>query len=155
MKNTLISLALLLVVSSAGGQKLKESEVPMAVRQAFAKQFATAKGVKWSKESETEYEAEFKSSVGVQSANFDSAGKWLITETEVPAKSLPTAVQATLKKDFEKYKIEESENAETPDQGSFYEIELKQGEKSIVVQLTPAGKVLKTEEVKKEGKKKH
>ena len=154
MKTTLINLVLLLAVSSASGQALKESEVPMAVRQAFAKQFSAVNGVKWSKESDTEYEAEFKTAGAEQSTNFDSAGKWLITETEVPAKSLPAAVQATLKKDFEKYKLEEAEKAETPDRGTFYEIELEQGEKSMVVQITPAGKVLKTEEAKEEGKKK-
>ena len=42
------------------GQKLKESEVPTAVKDAFSKSFPNAKKVAWSKETDTEFEAEFK-----------------------------------------------------------------------------------------------
>lgn len=150
MKVILIPAVVLLVASSACAQKLKESEVPAAVKQAFTKQFSGVKNVKWSKESETEFEAEFKTSQGEQSANFDQSGKWIITETEVSEKSLPAAVQATLKKEFANYKIEETEKAETADQGTFFEVKLEQGEKTIVAQISPDGKVLKTEEEKEE-----
>lgn len=148
MKAMFISAAILFVISGACGQKLKDAEVPNAVKQAFAKQFPTAKGVKWSKESTDEFEAEFKSAQGEQSANFDMNGKWLITETEVSEKSLPAAVQQTIKTQFSGYKIEETEKAETPDQGAFYEIKLERGEKTIVAQISSDGKVLKTEEEK-------
>ena len=153
MKQILIPVAMLLIVGSASGQKLKESEVPVAVKEAFKKQFATAKSVKWSKEGTDEFEAEFKSGKDEQAANFDKSGKWLITETEISEKSLPAAVQATIKKDFSGYKIEETEKADTPDKGSFFEIKLEKGEKTIIVQVSSDGKVLKQEE-EKEGDEK-
>src|SRR5689334_23593638 len=125
MKHVLISATISLVLlNGAFAQKLKESDVPNAVREAFAKQFPSIKNVKWSKESESEFEAEFKSSQGEQSANFDMSGKGLVTETDVPQKSLPAAVPATIKKDFAGYKIEESEKAETANHGTYFEIEL-------------------------------
>jgi hypothetical protein len=153
MKIILIPTAFLLVVSSACAQRMKESDVPAVVKQAFTKQFASAKGVKWSKESETEFEAEFKTSQGEQSANFDTSGKWLITETEISEKSLPAVVMQTLEREFAGYKVEESERAETPDKGSFYEIKLEQGRKTIIAQISGDGKIVKVEEEKEESDK--
>ncbi|MBS1543377.1 MAG: PepSY-like domain-containing protein [Bacteroidetes bacterium] len=154
MKNLLIQSALLLIVSQSFAQQMKDGDVPVAVRQAFSQKFPKAKEVKWSKESNTEYEAEFKGESANQSSNFDSSGKWLITETEISTKSLPTAVQATLKREFSGYKIEESELAQTPDRGTFYELELEKGQEAIVAQIDANGKTLKTEKSKESGEKK-
>lgn len=148
MKTIIIPVAALLIVSSACAQKLRESEVPVVVKEAFTKQFASIKKVKWSKESENEFEAEFKSSQGEQSANFDMNGNWLVTETEMSEKSLPAAVLATIKREFAGYEVEETEKAETPDNGTFFEVKLEQGKKAIVAQITTDGKVQKTEEEK-------
>jgi hypothetical protein len=152
MKITIL-IALMLVTGLSQAQTLKDSDVPAAVKTAFAKSFPNAKGTKWSKEGESEYEAEFKNGSLTQAANFDMAGKWLITETEIRKSDLPQAVQASLKKDFEGFKFEEIEKAETPDQGTFYEMELEKGEKSYEVQIAADGKVMKKTE-KKEGKEK-
>jgi hypothetical protein len=154
MKLTLISAGVLLLVSGACAQNLKEADVPVAVKEAFAKRFSSVKNVKWSKENDREFEVDFKSAQGDQSANFDVNGKWLSTETEVSLKSLPALVQQTVKKNFAGYKAEETEKAETPDNGNFYEIKLEKGEKTIVAQITAGGKVLKTEEEKEKSRHK-
>ena len=59
MKKIMIAV-LILVSGFAQAQKLKESEVPKAIKESFSKRFPNTKGVEWSKESSTEFEAEFK-----------------------------------------------------------------------------------------------
>ena len=148
MKNLMVVMAIL-VTGFSQAQKLKESEVPKSVKDSFAKHFPNTKGVEWSKESKTEFEAEFKKSGKEQSANFDQAGTWLLTETEIKKADLPQAVQAAIAKEFAGYKIEEAEKAEIADKGMFYEVELEKGELNYEVQFSADGKVLK-KEVKEE-----
>jgi len=135
----------------SSAQKLKESEVPEAVKNAFHQKFSGAKEVKWSKESAAEFEAEFEVGEQEQSATFDNTGKWTGTETEIKKSELPATVQATISKEFSGYKIDEAEKAESPDKDSFYEVELKNGKLKYEVQLSGDGKVIRKEEMK--GKK--
>jgi len=153
MKQIALVCAVVFVSGALHAQKLKESEVPEPVKSSFSKSFPNAKGVEWSKESEGEFEAEFKSGSLKHSANFDSSGKWLITETEIKKADLPTMVQATIKKEFGGLKIEEVEKVETPE-GISYEVELEKGEVTYSVQLASDGKILKKEE-RKEDKEDH
>ena len=154
MKKIVLVCAVILLAGLAQAQKLKESDVPSAVKESFAKRFPKTKEVKWSKESATEFEAEFKSGDMEQSANFDQAGKWLVTETEIKKSELPQAVQATIGREFAGFKIEEAEKAETFDKGMFYEVELEKGELNYEVQLSADGKILKKEEKKEKGDEK-
>jgi len=152
MKKVLIAITIL-VTGFAQAQKLKESEVPKAVKDSFAKRFPNLKGVEWSKESETEFEAEFKNAGKEQSANFDQAGKWLVTETEIKKADLPQAVQASIAKEFAGYKVEEAEKVETANDGIQYEVALEKGESNYEVLLSADGKVLKKEEKKEKDDK--
>ncbi|MEH6408263.1 MAG: hypothetical protein V7767_13365, partial [Leeuwenhoekiella sp.] len=72
MKNlkSLKILFLALVTFSCSSTK----EIPNAVNEAFAKKFPNAKSVKWDKETETEWEAEFKMDGMEYSANFTDEG---------------------------------------------------------------------------------
>ena len=141
-----------LLGGSAHAQKLKDSEVPTAVKQAFAKNFPSAKEVKWSKENATEFEAEFKSGATEKSANFDQSGKWVVTETEIKKSDLPQAVQAAVAKEFAGYKMDEIEKVEKPDNVVLYEMEIEKNKIVYEVQFTPDGKMIK-KEVKKEDRK--
>jgi len=147
MKYTMLFFVLVLSSGYAQAQKLKESEVPAPVKGAFTKRFPTVKQPTWSKENATAFEAEFKINDLEQSANFDEAGQWLGTETEMKKADLPSAVQATLAKEFAGYKIEEAEKAETS-AGIFYEVEVKKGKTTYEVQISPEGKVLSKKEQK-------
>ncbi len=153
MKQLVILCTALSLSGMVSAQKLKESEVPAPVQAAFKKNFPTAKGVEWSKENESEFEAEFKNGSVETAANFDASGKWLITETEIKKSELPAAVQAAVKKDFTGYDIEEVEKAETPDKEMLYEVKLEKGENTITLQLSKDGKVLKKEEGKEADEK--
>ena len=152
MKKIMLMIGLILMTGLTYAQKLKESDVPAAVKESFTKRFPKAKGVEWSKEGTTEFEAEFKNSGMEQSVNFDQGGKWLGTETEIKKSELPPAVQATIAKDFAGYKIEEAEKAETADKGTFYEVQLEKGDMNYEVQFSPDGRVLKKEEKKEDEK---
>ena len=70
MKTASVLCLVILMSRFASAQKLKESEVPEAVKKAFNQKFSGAKEVKWSKESATEFEAEFEVGEQEQSATF-------------------------------------------------------------------------------------
>ncbi|QKG80690.1 PepSY-like domain-containing protein [Tenuifilum thalassicum] len=146
MKNLiLISMILAVFSFSACGQK---KDVPAKIKTAFEQKFPTAQKVKWDKENETEWEAEFKMNGKEYSANFSSDGKWMETEYEIEKSEIPQAVKQTLDNEFAGYDLEEAEISETTD-GKVYEFALEKGETKMEVAITPDGKVVK-KEVKKE-----
>jgi hypothetical protein len=153
MKKLIFIFSICLTAGLTHAQKQTDNSVPAVVRTAFTKLFPSATDVKWSKESASEFEAEFKMGKSEKSANFDQTGKWLGTETEIKAAELPQAVQATISKEFAGYKIGESEKAETSDKGTFYELELVKGKSNLEVQIAADGKVLKKEDKKEKEKK--
>ncbi len=154
MKTLIISCFVCFSIITSFAQKLKESEVPTAVKSTFSKIFPKASGVKWSKESETEFEAEFKNGKSEVSANFNNAGERVVTETEIKKAELPSSVSATIKKEFAGYELEEAEKVEMPGKEMFYEVELEKGEVTYSVQIAADGKVLKKEEKKEDKKEK-
>lgn len=124
----------LTIVSCAQG-------TPTAIQEAFKSKFPTAKYVKWEKENETEWEAEFKLDGIAYSANFDGDGTWKETEHSVKTSDLPLAIKSTLIKDFQAYKIEEIEMVEKP---SFkgYDIEIEKGEEHLELVFDMNGKLI-------------
>ena len=50
MKKLIVIVALSLAICQVRAQKIKESEVPQAVKTAFMKAYPAAKEVKWNKE---------------------------------------------------------------------------------------------------------
>ena len=126
------------------------NDVPQKVKEAFAKKFPTAKKVKWDKESETEWEAEFKMNKTEYSANFMADGTWKETEHEIDEKEIPAIVKKALSTNFPGYETEEVEISETA-QGMVYEFEIEKGETEMEVAIDASGKVVK-QEVKKEDK---
>lgn len=151
MKQMIILCALVVTFGTACTQKLKETEVPEAVKTSFVKNFPNVKSIKWFKENESEFEAEFKNGSQEQSVNFDATGKWLVTETEIKKSDLPMTIQATIKKEFSGFKIEEAEKVET-EKGVSYEVELEKGERAYEIQFGQDGKVLKKEQKESEEK---
>src|SRR5690349_20267267 len=128
MKSYILFLSAGAISLSACAQKLKDAKVPASVKESFAKQFPDVRKVAWSRESEGEYEAEFRTKGSEQSANFDSNGNWLETETEIKKIDLPSNVVETINKEFPGYEMEEAELTETKHNGTFYELEIEKGE---------------------------
>lgn len=156
MNNPLATMLLLSISMSACAQKIKEIEVPQPVKTAFTTKFPQATAVKWELEDGKEYEAEFKENGKERSATFSLTGQWMETETEIKPAELPAAVTQAIATSFAGSKVEEAETVETPDRGTFYEVELKQGERTVEVQFGTDGTVLKQaveEEEDKDGGK--
>lgn len=149
MKKLLMIAAVLGLFScNSFGQKGKN--VPEVVKNAFAQKFPQATGVKWDKENDKEWEAEFKINGKEASANYDMNGTWLETEYEISMKEVPTAVKNTLDKDFAGYKIKESEISETA-KGKLYEFEIQKDDNKLEVGIDESGVIVK-KEVEKKGK---
>ncbi len=156
MNHPLTTLLLHAISMSACAQKINETDVPQPVKTAFTAKFAQAKGVKWELEDGQAYEAEFKENGKERSATFSPTGQWMETETEIKPADLPAAVTQAIATSFAGSKVEEAETVETPDRGTFYEVELEQGERTLEVRFSADGTVLKQaveEEEDKDGGK--
>lgn len=138
---------------TAAAFQVNAQDVPQKVKENFSKKFPNAQKIRWDKEKENEWEAEFKMNGKGYSANFTNDGVWKETESEIKPSELPEPVKKTLEKEFAGYKIEESEISETPE-GSFYELEIEKGKTELEVALAKDGKVVKKEEIKEKDKDK-
>jgi hypothetical protein len=148
MKTTILSLTAILFLSfTACGQPGKD--VPAPVKSAFSQKFSGATNVKWGRESDKEWEAEFKMGGKKYSANFDNAGNWMETEYQVTVNELPAPVKATLDKESAGSKIKLSEVTETKD-GKAFEFVLNKGEDQTELVIDNSGKVTKKEQLKEE-----
>src|SRR5437762_10463627 len=95
-----------LIALSACGQKLKESQVPVAARTSFAKQYPGIKGG-WEKENGN-YEVNFKQGGQTMSAVIEKNGTIVETETDIHVSDLPKAVHDYMKKHYAGTKIKEA-----------------------------------------------
>jgi len=143
----LIAVAFAAISFTACAQK---SNVPENVNKAFTQKFPDAKSIKWDKENETEWEAEFKLNGEEYSANYSTDGVWKETEHEIEKSAIPANVKQTLDTEFAGYKIEEAEISETA-KGKVYEFALEKGKTEMEVAISPDGQVVK-KEVKTEEK---
>ncbi len=144
MKKLMIVALFGLMVSQVSAQKIKESEVPKVVKDAFMKAYPAAKDVKWDKE-DGSFEASFDLSKKDMSVLLDDMGMIKEVETEIAKSELPQAMQETLKKDYAGYKIEET--AKIVSNGvTTYEAEVEKGEKTVELIFDNNGKLLKKSE---------
>tara|TARA_R110002050_G_scaffold196426_3_gene331419 strand:- start:11120 stop:11584 length:465 start_codon:yes stop_codon:yes gene_type:complete len=146
-----LSLGLLLVTGTISLFACQSKEVPKNVLNTFTKMFPTAKKIDWSKESDTEWEAEFHLKGVAYSANFLAVGTWQETEHEIKKNSIPETIMSTIKSEFPGYKIEEAEISETKD-GMVYEFEIEKAEAEMEITLTKDGHIIKKEEPKEANK---
>ena len=151
-KIIIVLLTAALVSNEAIAQKISDEKVPAAVASAFKAKFPKTTKMSWEMENANAYEAEFKLNGEKVSANFDSSGKWLETETDIKVSALPAAVQKAIKKDFAGFKIEEASKVESARDGNCFEVEIEKGKEEFDVLFTADGKMLsKTKE--QEGEK--
>lgn len=145
MRKTISMMSLLLgfaVVSCAQG-------IPTKVKDAFKTKFPDAKSIKWDKENETEWEAEFKLKGVSYSANFSTDGEWKETEHKIKFNDLPENIKNTLKTEFDGYEVEEVEAVEKPNFNG-YNIEVDKDEKTIEIVFDRTGKIVEKKNVEDE-----
>lgn len=120
-----IALFALMVLSiAATAQNINASKVPPAVKDAFGKNFAGIKDVKWEKE-KGNYEASFVQNKQQLSALFDANGKWLETETKIEADALPSSIKEYITSNYKGEKIKEAAMIKMANGENNYEAEVK------------------------------
>lgn len=119
------------------------STPPEAVKKAFEKKFPAVTKVKWGKENSKTWEAEFNMNSTKVSANFSSDGTWEETESEIPTAQLPSAVTASIEKNYPKWKISGAAKIETSTNGVHYEADLISGKKKKEVVYKEDGSAVK------------
>jgi len=134
-----VSLSILSFTACAQKQTAPENVV-----KAFSQKFPDAQKVKWDKENETEWEAEFKFNGEEYSANFSTDGVWKETEHEIEKSEIPANVKQTLDSEFAGYKIEEAEISETAE-STVYEFELEKDDQEMELAVFLDGTVKKKE----------
>lgn len=87
-------------------QKLKETQIPSAIRYAFKKKYPNTPA-RWEKENNN-FEANFKKDGKIMSALINKAGTILETETDIAVDELPKAAQSYLKVHYKVAKIKEA-----------------------------------------------
>ena len=143
MKRILFFSSAVLILAQACSQ----NKVPENVIAAFNNKFAKATHIRWDRENQKEWEAEFKMDGRTYSANFSNQGKWMETEYHVDLTELPDSVKSALGT-FKNYKVKASEVSEK-NTSKNYEFILKNSEEKLEVVIDVSGKIL---EKKKAGK---
>ena len=129
---TLMSFLLLSTLTFAGN-------IPTTVQKAFEQKFPNATGVKWDKENAHEYEASFEWKGEKHSANFSDSGEWLETESSSTFSQLPDQVQTAFNASHKGATIKAVARIETAKGVIKYEIEIKQGGKTVEFFYTADG----------------
>ena len=104
-------------------QKLKEADVPSAVKIKFSEMYPNAGKIKWEME-DGKYEAEFKENKVESSALFEQNGTYVQTETEITVSSLPKAAADYISKNLPGRKIKEAAKITASDGTVTYEAEV-------------------------------
>jgi hypothetical protein len=143
------TIVLSLVISFAWAQKVKESEVPAAVKDAFAKKYAGVKVEKWEKE-EGNYEAEFDQGKNEMSAVFNPGGTFMQEEVEIKTSALPAAAGEYCKTNG--FKLEEATKITDIVGKVSYEAEVKKGKEEFDLMFDDKGSFLKKTAEGKEDK---
>ena len=127
------------LASLAGGtlaQSFSPDQVPARVRAAFQSKFPGMSKVEWKRKSDKNYEAEFDLRGVEVAAKFDSKGKWVETETAIEQTELTKDVQATLSKEYNGYKIIETQKVErADDKRILFEVHLENAKEILKLQL--------------------
>jgi actin-like ATPase involved in cell morphogenesis len=130
---------------SACQQKTGVSDIPGAVNEAFQKQFAGAKDVKWGRE-EGNFEVNFEQGEKEMSAVFTPSGVLDETEVEIKNNELPPAVVTYISHNYNSAEVEEAARITKANGEVLYEAEADG--KDLIFDAT--GKFLLVKEVEKD-----
>jgi hypothetical protein len=127
MKRSILLLAIGFIAIGANAQKLKESDVPPTIKNAFAKLYPSAKVEKWEKE-QNNYEAEFHDVKTEISVLLGPNGQLLETEKEIAVSELPKAVSDYAAKNVAGKKIKEASKITDAKGTVTYEAEINEAD---------------------------
>jgi len=131
----------LLTGLSVFSQEISPEQVPGKVKQAFAKQFPTAKALKYGLDN-TAYKISFLEQGKECIVTYDNTGKLIETEREIASDRLPQKVQSSASKNFPGYSIITAVRREAIDKGVCFEMDLKKDNEGYSVRFSEAGEIL-------------
>jgi hypothetical protein len=120
-----------------------QGKTPAAVTTAFNQKFPNATKVKWDKENAHEYEASFKWKGETLSANFSDTGEWLETESPITFIQLPEKVKTAFNVAHKGAIVKAVAKIETSKGTTKFEVEFKQGVKTVELFYTTDGTEIK------------
>ena len=148
MKKLIVLISDFFLISLMGvTQIIAPEKVPADVGQAFAKKCPGATDIKYEMDKK-DYEVSYKENGVVMSANFNSDGEWLETETIISESDLPERVLNSAAESFVDFKITQVSKVESKDKVVYYEMYLKTNKKGYDVKFSPEGVVLKKTKLK-------
>jgi len=127
MKKSILLLAVIFSVGVSSAQKITESEVPAQVKAKFQSLFHAARDIKWRKQKNGSYEAEFKQNTSELGATIDSVGNLKETEKEMKVSELSKSIFNYVAKNYPDYKITEAAQITYADGKPIYEAEITKG----------------------------
>jgi hypothetical protein len=129
---TVMSFLLLSTLTFAGS-------IPTTVQKVFDQKFPNATSVKWDKENAHEYEASFEWRGEKHSANISDSGEWLETESVSSFNKLPEKVQTAFNASHKGATVKAVATIQTYKGVTKYEVEFKQGVKTVELFYTADG----------------
>jgi hypothetical protein len=118
-------------MNCAYSQKIKESEVPAAVKEKFQSLHPDIKDINWLKLKMGGYEAEFTKNKSQFGVSIDSLGNLKETEMDMKVSDLSKEIQAYVTKNYPDYAITEAAQITYIDGKPMYEAEITKGKESF------------------------
>jgi hypothetical protein len=142
-KLILVLVGIASLISTVSAQVVTADKVPASVKQALQSRFPDIRQVEWKISRDKDFEAEFTFKSVEITVKFDSAGKWLETETQIPLIEIPKAAIDVLADKFKGYKIVETQSLLLAgDSKMIYEIHLDNNKEILKALLYADGTVL-------------
>ena len=147
MKNAILLFALILSgIISSQAQTLRMDQVPKVAQHNFRTKYPSAQQESWEQVAKDTYQVGFFNGKKRQTAQFDGAGKWLETQTDVQFSQVPGAVSRAVSKEFPGFDVQIISQIESPDQTEMtYEVVLFKGKENYDVTFSAKGAILKKE----------
>ena len=124
-------------------QALTEEQVPAVVKQSAKAQFPKAKSIAWKLKTDKNYEAEFTLKGTEIAAKFDTAGKWLETESAITRSQVPKAVRTAAAAKFPGYQVIERQTVQRCNEEPLvYELHLENAKEVVKAWFSAEGAVL-------------
>ena len=145
MKTTFITAIVMLSSMFAFCSCKSDGYIPAKnIVNAFKAKFPKAKQVEW--EVKNTYQvAEFRQGLTETEAWFDNNGNWVMTESDVSFRSLPTVIRNSFETgEYAKWKVEDVDKLERVGMETIYIIEVELGEQEVDLHYLENGTLVKT-----------
>ncbi|MCK8481394.1 PepSY-like domain-containing protein [Psychroserpens algicola] len=132
----------LLITFFLACQNSSNAQAPDAVKKTFQKMYPGENDPDWHKDSNGNYESNFKIDGIKYRADYAPNGQWIETESSIDVKDLPKAIRDVIKSDYDSDDITEVEKVEHHSKGLFYDVEFKQKGKNKDIEFRANGEII-------------